>query len=131
MLCRLVAHHSYAIVEADERGLAASCSSEKCRPPGTRQTRISGCGMTTSPDSELVPAGRRLAEIHYRCGPGHPVSRSIQRATPMILRAAARYTAGPSGPRSSPDPKAIPVSREASAEPLACQIPRGGALQAR
>jgi hypothetical protein len=43
--------------------------------------------MTTSPDGEPVPAGRRFAEIHDRYGPGHLVSRSIQRATPMILRA--------------------------------------------
>ena len=43
--------------------------------------------MTTSPDGEPVPVGRRLAEIHDRYGPGHLVSRSIQRATPMILRA--------------------------------------------
>jgi hypothetical protein len=46
------------------------------------------CDMTTSPDGELVPAVQRLAEIHHRYGPGHLVSRSIQRAaTPMILRA--------------------------------------------
>ena len=45
------------------------------------------CDMTTSPDGELVPAEQRLAEIHHRYGPGHLVSRSIQRATPMILRA--------------------------------------------
>jgi len=43
--------------------------------------------MTTSPDGELVPVERRLAEIHDGYGPGHPVSRSIQRATPMILGA--------------------------------------------
>jgi len=43
--------------------------------------------MTTSPDGELVPVDRRLAEIHHRYGPWHPVSRAIQRATPMILRA--------------------------------------------
>ncbi len=36
---------------------------------------------------ELVPVERRLAEIHHRYGPGHLVSRSIQRARPMILRA--------------------------------------------
>jgi len=55
--------------------------------------------MTTSPDGEPVPAERRLAEIHDRYGPGHLVSRSIQRATPTILRAveqiqdrAARFT---------------------------------------
>jgi hypothetical protein len=43
------------------------------------------CDMTTSPDGELVPVEKRLAEIHHRYGPGHLVSRSIQRATPMIL----------------------------------------------
>jgi hypothetical protein len=39
--------------------------------------------MTTSPDGEFVPVERRLAEIHDRYGPGHLVSRSIQRATPI------------------------------------------------
>jgi hypothetical protein len=48
---------------------------------------VTCCDMTTSPDGELVPVERRLAEIHNRYGPGHLVSRSIQRATPMILRA--------------------------------------------
>ena len=43
--------------------------------------------MTTSPDGELVPVEQRLAEIHNRYGPGHLVSRAIQRATPMIFRA--------------------------------------------
>jgi hypothetical protein len=43
--------------------------------------------MTTSPDGQPVPADRRLAEIHDRYGSGHLVSRSMQRATPMILRA--------------------------------------------
>jgi hypothetical protein len=38
-------------------------------------------------DHQPVPVDRRLAEIHDRYGPGHLVSRSIQRATPMILRA--------------------------------------------
>lgn len=43
--------------------------------------------MTTSPDGELVAVEQRLAETHDRYGPGHLVSRAIQRATPMILRA--------------------------------------------
>jgi hypothetical protein len=46
--------------------------------------------MTTSPPGELVPADTRLAEIHHRYGQEHLVSRSIQRATPMILRAAEK-----------------------------------------
>ena len=37
-----------------------------------------------------MPVDRRLAEIHDRYGPGNQVSRSIQRATPMILRAVER-----------------------------------------
>jgi hypothetical protein len=34
-----------------------------------------------------APVEKWLAEIHDRYGPGHLVSRSIQRATPMILEA--------------------------------------------
>ena len=45
------------------------------------------CDMTTGPDGQPVPVEQRLAEIQDRYGPGHLVSRSIQRATPMILRA--------------------------------------------
>jgi hypothetical protein len=41
--------------------------------------------MTISPDGELVPVEQRLAEIQNRYGPRHLVSRSIQRAAPMIL----------------------------------------------
>jgi len=48
------------------------------------------CDVTTSPDGELVPVDRRLAEIHHRYGQEHLVSRSIQRATPMILRAVEK-----------------------------------------
>ena len=87
MLCRLVAHHSCAIVEADERGLADVLSLEFEPAPYVLSSVLTCCDMTTSPDGELVPVDRRLAEIHDRYGPGHLVSRSIQRATPMILRA--------------------------------------------
>jgi hypothetical protein len=34
-----------------------------------------------------MPVEQWLAEIQHRYGPGHLVSRSIRRATPMILRA--------------------------------------------
>jgi hypothetical protein len=87
MLCRLVAHHSCAIIEAGERGLADVLALEFEPAPDHRSSTLTYCDMTTSPDGEPVPAERRLAEIHDRYGPGHLVSRSIQRATPMILRA--------------------------------------------
>jgi len=87
MPCRLVAHHSCAIIEAGERGLADVLGREFEPPPDLLGSALTFCDMTTSPDGEPVPADRRLTEIHDRYGPGHLVSRSIQRATPMILRA--------------------------------------------
>ena len=87
ILCRLVAHHSCAIIEADERGLADALGLEFEPAPQELSDALTYCDMTTSPDGELVPVEQRLAEIHRRYGPEHLVSSSIQRATPMILRA--------------------------------------------
>ena len=87
ILCRLVACHSCAIVEASERGLAEVLDLEFEPAPQELSDALTYCDMTTSPDGELVPVEQRLAEIHDRYGLGHLVSRSIQRATPMILRA--------------------------------------------
>jgi hypothetical protein len=87
MLCRLVAHHSCAIIEAGERGLADVLSREFNPAPDVLASVLTCCDMTTSPDGQPVPVDRRLAEIHDRYGSGHLVSRSMQRATPMILRA--------------------------------------------
>ena len=87
MLCRLAAHHSYAIFEAGERGLADVLGLEFEPAPHGLSSVLTYCDMTTNPDGELVPVDRRLAEIHDRYGQAHLVSRSIQRATPMILRA--------------------------------------------
>jgi hypothetical protein len=87
MPCRLVAHHSCAIIEAEERGLADILSLEFEPAPHVPSAILTYCDMTTSPDGDLVPVESRLAEIHHRYGSEHLVSRSIQRATPMILRA--------------------------------------------
>jgi HD domain len=87
MLGRLVARHSCAIIEAGERGLADILGSEFDPVPDALASVLTCCDMTTSPDGQPVPAGRRLAEIQDRYGSGHLVSRSIQRATPVILRA--------------------------------------------
>jgi hypothetical protein len=88
MLCRLVAHYAYAIVEAGERGLTGVLALEFEPAPYLLSSVLTCCDMTTGRDGELGPVDRRLAEIDHRYGPGHLVSRSIQRATPMILRAA-------------------------------------------
>ncbi len=87
MLCRLVAHHTCAIIEAEERGLADILGLEFEPVPEELSSVLTYCDITTNPDGEIVPAEQRLTEIQQRYGPGHLVSRSIQRATPMILRA--------------------------------------------
>ncbi len=49
--------------------------------------------MTTSPDGEHVHVHSRQAEIHDRYGSAHLVSRSIRRATPLILEAVGHVHA--------------------------------------
>src|SRR5690348_5444643 len=57
LLCRLVAHHSCAIIEASERGLADVLSREFEPAPDVLSSVLTLCDMTTSPDGELVPGG--------------------------------------------------------------------------
>jgi len=93
VLCRLVAHHSCAVIEAEERGLARVLTREFAPPPQPLADALTFCDMTTSPDGEHVPVNHRLAEIHDRYGSGHLVSRSIRRATPLILEAVGQVRA--------------------------------------
>jgi HD domain-containing protein len=93
LLCRLVAHHSCAVIEAEERGLAHVLTREFAPPPRPLADALTFCDMTTSPDGEHVQVHNRLAEIHDRYGSGHLVSRSIRRATPLILDAVGQVRA--------------------------------------
>ncbi len=93
MLCRLVAHHSCAVIEAEERGLAHILTREFTPPPRPLADALSFCDKTTSPDGDQVQVTHRLAEIHDRYGPGHLVSRFISRATPLILEAVGHVHA--------------------------------------
>jgi len=93
LLCRLVAHHSCAVIEAEERGLAHVLTREFAPPPQPLADALTFCDMTTSPDGEHVQVTHRLAEIHDRYGSGHLVSRSIRRATPLILAAVGQVNA--------------------------------------
>jgi hypothetical protein len=93
VLCRLVAHHSCAVIEAEERGLAHVLNREFAQAPRPLADALTFCDMTTSPDGDHVHVNHRLAEIHDRYGSGHLVSRSIRRATPLILEAVSQVRA--------------------------------------
>jgi hypothetical protein len=91
-LCSLVAYHTGAIIEAQERGVAAELCAEFGTAPEHLASALTFCDITTSPDGMVVRAADRLAEIHSRYGPSHLVSRSIRRATPAILDAVTSTT---------------------------------------
>jgi hypothetical protein len=92
MLCRLVAHHSCAINEAIERGLADELVAEFRPARRGLADALIYCDMTTGPDGYRLPVARRLAEIRSRYGPGHLVSRSIARSTPELTASVGRVT---------------------------------------
>jgi hypothetical protein len=64
-----IPHHSCAIIEAGERGLADVLSHEFEPAPDVLYSVLTFCDMTTSPDGELVSAEQRLAEIQDRYSP--------------------------------------------------------------
>jgi len=92
MLCRLVAHHSCAIIEAEERGIARQLLSEFQSARGDLAGALIYCDMTTSPDGACTGVEERLSEIVTRYGPGHLVTRSIRRSAAHLTAAAARVT---------------------------------------
>jgi hypothetical protein len=87
VLCRLVAGHSCAIIEAGERGLDDELAHEF--PPVGEPLRdaLTYCDMTTTPDGDPVAIASRLTEIRNRYGPSHLVTRFIRLAEPHLLKA--------------------------------------------
>jgi hypothetical protein len=90
----LVANHSCALLEAEERGLRNELASEF--PLLDRPDLVDAlvyCDMTTTPYGEPTSAEERLAEIGSRYGDDSVVGRFIRRADPDI-HAAVRSVEG-------------------------------------
>lgn len=79
----LVAHHTGAVVESVERGLAAELA-EFPEPPAVLLDRLMAADMTVGPDGSRVSPSVRVAEILSRYGPGEPVHRAISRSGPVL-----------------------------------------------
>jgi hypothetical protein len=92
MVCRLVAHHSCAIIEAEERGLAGQLAREFGRAPRDLADALIYCDMTTGPDGQRMPIEQRLADIRARYGPTDLVTRAIAHSAPQLEAAARRIT---------------------------------------
>jgi hypothetical protein len=89
-LCRLVANHSCAIIEAEERGLADVVSGEFPSPDPKLNDALAYCDMTTTPTGDIVSVHDRLSEIVERYGPHDVVTRFILRARPELVSSVAR-----------------------------------------
>ncbi|MFG6301558.1 HD domain-containing protein [Streptomyces rochei] len=87
---RLVAHHSCAVLEAEERGLRKELETEFQVERPVLVDALIYCDMTTTPDGTRTTPTERLDEIVKRYGPETIVGRFIQRAAPEIHAAAGR-----------------------------------------
>lgn len=92
-LCRLVANHTSAQVEAGVRDLADALAAEfppECSPVADALTFAD---LTTDPRGETTTVEARIAEILNRYGPGNPVSEATRRAAPDLIATVRRVEA--------------------------------------
>ncbi|MGW1064459.1 HD domain-containing protein [Streptomyces aureus] len=87
---RLVAHHSCALLEAEERGLRPELEGEFELERPDLVDALLYCDMTTTPDGTQTTPAERLDEIVQRYGSDTVVGRFIQRAAPEIHAASKR-----------------------------------------
>ncbi|MBT2424235.1 HD domain-containing protein [Streptomyces sp. ISL-112] len=93
-LTRMVANHSFALLEAEERGLREELASEfpLLEEPMLVDALVY-CDMTTTPDGGRTTAEERVAEILGRYGDDSVVGRFIRRAAPEIFASVERVEA--------------------------------------
>jgi HD domain len=97
-LARLVAHHSGARFEAEERDLVEELAAFPVED-GPVMDALTFADMTTGPTGQAMTLDQRIEEVQHRYPPDDPVHRAIARARPL-LRAAVdrtrqRLDAGP------------------------------------
>lgn len=91
---RLVANHSFALLEAEERGLREALEAEF--PQLDDQLLVDAlvyCDMTTSPEGAPTTSYARVEEILGRYGTDSVVGRFIHRAAPAIHESVERVQA--------------------------------------
>ncbi|MFE7201919.1 HD domain-containing protein [Pseudonocardia alni] len=85
----LVAHHSGARYEAEERGLTAELS-EFPLPDGPVLDALVMADLTTGPSGERVTYDQRISEILDRYPPGDPVHQAWLFARPVMAECVRR-----------------------------------------
>lgn len=86
----LVAHHSCAMIEAEQRGLLDELNGQFPRDDSLPHDELCFCDMTTDPAGELMTIDERLADIHTRYNAGTMVGEAIKQAEPHLRAAVQR-----------------------------------------
>ncbi|MFF8022736.1 HD domain-containing protein [Streptomyces sp. NPDC007896] len=89
---RLVAHHSGAVYEAEQRGLSGELA-EYQREDSPLLDALIYADMTTGPAGQSFDFNRRIDEILVRYEPGSEVHTAISKAKPYLGAAVARTRA--------------------------------------
>ncbi len=90
-LVRLVANHSFALLEAEQRGLMQVLETDfPSLEDQVLMDALVWCDMTTTPGGQQTTAKERVAEIVCRYGAASVVGHFIGRASPEIFAAVGR-----------------------------------------
>lgn len=92
LVVSLVAFHTGATTEAEERGLFDNLM-EFDQPPPPLLDALTAADMVTGPTGEWVSSENRVREILKRYGPPHPVHRAVARSAPELVDAVRRVEA--------------------------------------
>jgi hypothetical protein len=92
LLCRLVAHHSCAVIEAAERGLDTELLAEFPAPPDDLADALIYCDYTSGPDGQHMTVHERIAEIRGRYGAGDLVTVAMAKSEPRLIATVTRIT---------------------------------------
>ncbi|WP_407568263.1 HD domain-containing protein [Arsenicicoccus dermatophilus] len=87
---RLVAWHTGAGFEANERGLLAQLEDEFGQPDAADLDALTMVDLATSPTGEPILDVRRIAEILSRYDEGHPVHEAVTASRPSLLASSRR-----------------------------------------
>lgn len=105
----LVAHHTGAAFEAQERGLQHLLA-EYAVPEAAKLAILSCADLCTGPDGSSVNPGDRLIEVLTRYPADHPVHRAITKSAPLLVAHARRVLAAAEAARNAEQRQGAPPS---------------------
>ncbi|MEU7524875.1 HD domain-containing protein [Saccharothrix sp. NPDC042600] len=91
-VCALVAHHSFAALEAELRGLSEELGEWSDERTSVRDA-LWWADMTTGPSGEAMEVHDRMREIENRYGSGSLIANFIREAGPELIGAVERTEA--------------------------------------